>query len=138
MEMLIFCCFYTLFCSNLTKSEHLFLRLRTPPFSSDEDSQDSKSDLHEEPPHLRRVKSLNLMLQFKPNKPPPVLSRQSAVSQSSFSSKPQQSHHAAMKTQSDDDEEWSDVSDMAEINPRQLHGFKNQNSNNDKGSHVKG
>ncbi|XP_043966301.1 zinc finger protein Dzip1 isoform X2 [Gambusia affinis] len=110
---------------------------KTPPFSSDEDSQDSKSDLHEEPPHLRRVKSLNLMLQFKPNKPPPVLSRQSAVSQSSFSSKPQQSHHTAMKTQSDDDEEWSDVSDMAEINPRQLHGFKNQNSNNDKGSHVK-
>ncbi|XP_027867251.1 cilium assembly protein DZIP1 isoform X4 [Xiphophorus couchianus] len=107
---------------------------KTPPFSSDEDSQDSVSDLEEEPPHLRRVKSLNLMVQ---NKPPPVLSRQSAVSQSSFSSKPQQSRQGAMKTQSEDEEEWSDVSDMAEIDPRQLHDFKNQNSNNDKGSHIK-
>uniref|UniRef100_A0A3B5MVF2 DAZ interacting zinc finger protein 1 n=1 Tax=Xiphophorus couchianus TaxID=32473 RepID=A0A3B5MVF2_9TELE len=69
--------------------------MKTPPFSSDEDSQDSVSDLEEEPPHLRRVKSLNLMVQ---NKPPPVLSRQSAVSQSSFSSKPQQSRQGAMKT----------------------------------------
>ncbi|XP_032412902.1 cilium assembly protein DZIP1 isoform X4 [Xiphophorus hellerii] len=110
---------------------------KTPPFSSDEDSQDSVSDLEEEPPHLRRVKSLNLMVQNKPNKPPPVLSRQSAVSQSSFSSKPQQSRQGATKTQSEDEEEWSDVSDMAEIDPRQLHDFKNQNSNNDKGSHIK-
>lgn len=138
MEMLIFSCFYPLFFSNLTKSKHLFLLLRTPPFSSDEDSQDSVSDLEEEPPHLRRVKSLNLMVQNKPNKPPPVLSRQSAVSQSSFSSKPQQSRQGATKTQSEDEEEWSDVSDMAEIDPRQLHDFKNQNSNNDKGSHIKG
>ncbi|XP_014906065.1 cilium assembly protein DZIP1 isoform X3 [Poecilia latipinna] len=110
---------------------------KTPPFSSDEDSDDSKSDLEEEPPDLRRVKSLNLMVQIKTNKTPPALSRQSAVSQSSFSSKPQQSRHRATKAQSEDDEEWSDVSDLAEIDPRQLHGFKNHNSNNDKGSHIK-
>ncbi|XP_016533717.1 cilium assembly protein DZIP1 isoform X3 [Poecilia formosa] len=110
---------------------------KTPPFSSDEDSDDSKSDLEEEPPDLRRVKSLNLMVQIKTNKTPPALSRQSAVSQSSFSSKPQQSRHRATKAQSEDDEEWSDVSDLAEIDPRQLHGFKNHNSNNEKGSHIK-
>uniref|UniRef100_A0A3B3YE76 C2H2-type domain-containing protein n=1 Tax=Poecilia mexicana TaxID=48701 RepID=A0A3B3YE76_9TELE len=110
---------------------------KTPPFSSDEDSDDSKSDLEEEPPDLRRVKSLNLMVQIKTNKPPPALSRQSAVSQSSFSSKPLQSRHRITKTQSEDDEEWSDVSDLAEIDPRQLHGFKNHNSNNEKGSHIK-
>ncbi|XP_054915032.1 cilium assembly protein DZIP1 [Poeciliopsis prolifica] len=105
---------------------------KTPPFSSDEDSLDSQSDLDEEQPD--RVNSLNLTLQIKP----PVLSRQGAVSQSSSSSKPQQSRHGATKAQSDDDdEEWSDVSDMAEIDFRHLRGFKNYNNSNDKGIHSK-
>ncbi|KAM4710960.1 cilium assembly protein DZIP1 isoform 2-T10 [Anableps anableps] len=123
---------------------------KTPPFSSDEDSEE-ESDMEEEPLQVQRVKSLNRKsnraepVQIKASKPTPVLARQAAVSHSS-SSKPQPprasvgsaTRHAATKMESEEDEdEWSDVSDMVEIDPRQLHGFKDQNGNIDKGNPSK-
>ncbi|MEQ2201455.1 hypothetical protein XENOCAPTIV_012689 [Xenoophorus captivus] len=81
---------------------------------------------------------------MKAGKPTPVLVRQTAVSQPT-SFKPQQSwasvggmsRHTVSKLESDEDEDESDVSEMVEIDPRQLHGFKDQNGNIDKGNHNK-
>ncbi|XP_047211725.1 cilium assembly protein DZIP1 isoform X2 [Girardinichthys multiradiatus] len=123
---------------------------KTPPFSSDEDSEDKESDTEEEPVQDQRVKSSNLRshqamaVEMKAGKPTPVLVRQTAVSQPT-SFKPQQSwasvggmsRHTVSKLESDEDEDESDVSEMVEIDPRQLHGFKDQNGNIDKGNHNK-
>lgn len=104
----------------------------------------------EEPLQEQRVKSSNLKLnqvvQIKGSKPTAVLARPTATSQSS--SKPQPPRASAgsairqavtkMESEDDNEEEWSDVSELVEIKPRQLNGFKDQNGNIDKGDSNKG
>ncbi|KAM4537761.1 LOW QUALITY PROTEIN: cilium assembly protein DZIP1 [Fundulus diaphanus] len=117
---------------------------KTPPFSSDEESEEEDSNMEEESAQEQRVGSSNprsnqaTAAELRASKPTQVLSRQTAVSQSS-SSKPQQARASVAKTESEDDEEddWSDVSEILEIEPTQLHGFKDQNGNIDKGNHNK-
>ncbi|XP_029370134.1 cilium assembly protein DZIP1 isoform X2 [Echeneis naucrates] len=118
---------------------------RTPPFSSDEESNDEDSYMEEKHPQkpLRgkapqpRLKQAT-PIQIRSSKASPVQGRQS------FSSNPQQSwgpvgvvpKTTAPKTDSDEDEdeedEWSEVSVLQEIDPRQLQSFKDQNGNVDK------
>ncbi|KAK5598505.1 hypothetical protein CRENBAI_009436, partial [Crenichthys baileyi] len=121
---------------------------KTPPFSSDEDSEDTEEELLQD----QRVKSSNLRsyqvtaVEMKAGKPTPVLARQTAVSQPTSSKQHQSrasvggvSWHNVSKLESDEDEDEdeSDGSEMVEIDPRQLHGFKDQNGNIDKGNHNK-
>lgn len=117
---------------------------KTPPFSSDEDSEEEESD-EEESQQEQRVKLSNVKsnhaVQIKGSKPTAVLARQTATSQSSSKPQPPRAsagsatRQAVTKMESEDDEEdWSDVSELVEINPRQLNGFKDQNGNIDKGN----
>ncbi|XP_035983879.1 zinc finger protein Dzip1 isoform X1 [Fundulus heteroclitus] len=116
---------------------------KTPPFSSDEESEEEDSDMEEESAHEQRDGSSGprskqaTAAELRAGKPTPVLSRQTAVSRSS-SSKPQKAGASVATTESEDDQDdWSDVSEILEIEPRQLHGFKDQNGNIDKGNHNK-
>lgn len=117
---------------------------KTPPFSSNEESEEEDTDTEEEPPQKpQRGKSPQLRpsqatpVQIKAS---PVQSRQAATRQP-FSSKPQQSWGSAgvvtktavSKMESDEDEDdWSEVSELQEIDPRQFQGYKDQNGNVDK------
>lgn len=83
-------------------------------------------------------------VQIKASKASPVQARQAAP-RHSFSSNPQQFHGSvgvtktAVTNMSDDDEdEWSEVSELQEIDPRQLQGYKDQNGNVDKRNFGKG
>uniref|UniRef100_A0A3Q2QN61 DAZ interacting zinc finger protein 1 n=1 Tax=Fundulus heteroclitus TaxID=8078 RepID=A0A3Q2QN61_FUNHE len=82
----------------------------TPPFSSDEESEEEDSDMEEESAHEQR----------------------------DGSSGPRSKQATAAELRADDQDDWSDVSEILEIEPRQLHGFKDQNGNIDKGNHNKG
>lgn len=124
---------------------------RTPPFSSDEESEE-ETEIEEEPPKHQRGKSQQPSLkqgvpvQTKTSKVIPVLARQAAVRQS-FSTSPQQTtvldthvtRTVVTKLASDDEEDdWSDVSELQEINSRQFQSSKDQNGNVDNRSVVKG
>lgn len=123
---------------------------RTPPFSSDEESEEEK-EIEEEPPNRQRGKSqqpsLNqgVPVQTKTSKAIPVLARQAAVRQS-FSTSPQQTivldthvtRTAVAKLSSDDEEDWSDVSELQEIDSRQFQSSKDQNGNVENRSFTKG
>lgn len=124
---------------------------RTPPFSSDEESEE-ETEIDEEPPKHQRGKSqqpgLNqgVPVQTKTSKAIPVLARQAAVRQS-FSSSPQQTtvldthltRTVVTKLASDDEEEdWSDISELQEINPTQFPSSKDQNGNVENRSFAKG
>lgn len=115
---------------------------RTPPFSSDEDSEE-EAEIEEEPQKLHKGKSQQPILnqgvpvQLKYGKATPVLARQAAV-RHSFSTSPQQSRaldgrvSKTVVTQlaSDDEEEdWSDVSELEEVHSRQFQSSKDQNGN---------
>lgn len=85
-------------------------------------------------------------VQFRASKASPVQARQAAA-RLPFASNPQQSwgsvgvvtKTAVTKMESDDDEdEWSEVSELQEIDPRQLQGYKDQNGNVDKKNFGKG
>ncbi|KAG7236552.1 hypothetical protein INR49_000815 [Caranx melampygus] len=131
-----------------TKAAVKIFTSKTPPFSSDEESEsENDTDMEEEPPQKpQRGKSPQLRLsqatpvQIKASKASPVQARQAAPRQS-FSSNPQQSWGSAgvvtktavSKMESDEDEDdWSEVSELQEIDPRQLQGYKDQNGNVDK------
>lgn len=124
--------------------------LRTPPFSSDEESKDEETDEDEDPPKHQRAKSLQpkhnqpTPAQIRTSKNTPVLARQAAVKQSSSTS-PQRDRVSVggptklvmTKMDSEEEEEdddWSDVSELQEIDPRRLQSNKDQNSNVDKKS----
>lgn len=124
---------------------------RTPPFSSDEESEE-ETEIEEEPPKPQRGKSqqpsLNqgVPVQTKTSKAIPVLVRQAAVRQS-FSTSPQQTtvldthvtRTVVTKLASDDEEDdWSDVSELQEIDSRQLQSSKDQNGNVENRNFAKG
>lgn len=114
---------------------------RTPPFSSDEESEE-EAEIEEEPQKLHKGKSqqpsLNqgVPVQLKYGKATPVLARQAAV-RHSFSTSPQQSRAldarvtktVVTQLASDDEEDWSDVSELEEVNSRQFQSSKDQNGN---------
>ncbi|XP_037318662.2 cilium assembly protein DZIP1 isoform X2 [Pungitius pungitius] len=115
---------------------------KTPPFSSDEESEEKDTDIEEEHRHKsQRGKSpqprLN-QVQIRASKTSPVQSRQAQARQS-FTSGPQQdwgpvgnaTKTAVTKMESDEDE-WSEVSELQEIDPKRLQSFKDQNGNVDK------
>lgn len=125
---------------------------RTPPFSSDEESEEEETETEEEPPKHQRGKSQQTILnqgvpvQTKPSKAIPVLARQAAV-RHPFSTSPQPTtvsdprvtRTVVTKLASDDEEEdWSDVSELQEIDSRQFHSSKDQNGNVDNRSFPKG
>ncbi|KAM8903330.1 cilium assembly protein DZIP1 isoform 1-T2 [Spinachia spinachia] len=117
------------------------LTSKTPPFSSDEESKEDTDVEEERPQKPQRGKSpqprLN-QIQIRANKASPVQSRQAHVRQS-FTSSPQQdwgpagnaTKTAVSKMESDEDE-WSEVSELEEIDPKRLQSFKDQNGNLDK------
>ncbi|XP_008276240.1 cilium assembly protein DZIP1 isoform X2 [Stegastes partitus] len=128
------------------------LSSKTPPFSSDEDSEEQDTDSEEEQPvKPQRGKSPQPRLnqatpvQIRASKASPVLSRQAAVRQSSTSTHQQSrasvggvTKTAVTKMESDDEGDgWSEVSELQEIDPRQLQNYKDQNGNVDKRNHSK-
>ncbi|KAM9334295.1 cilium assembly protein DZIP1 isoform 2-T2 [Symphorus nematophorus] len=120
---------------------------RTPPFSSDEESEEEDSDMEEEQPQkVQRGKSPQFRLnqatpvQIRASKASPVQARQAPARHSS-SSNPQQARGSVgsvtktvvTKMESDEDEDdWSEVSELQEIDPRQLQSQKDQNGNVEK------
>ncbi|XP_070814009.1 cilium assembly protein DZIP1 isoform X2 [Chaetodon trifascialis] len=125
---------------------------RTPPFSSDEESEEEDTDMEEEqPPKHQRGKSPQSRqnqatpVQIRASKAGPVQARQ-APAKHLYSSSPQQARLSAggaiktsvTKMESDEEEdEWSEVSELQEIDPRQLQSRKDQNGNVDKRSFGK-
>lgn len=87
------------------------------------------------------------LVQNRASKDSVVPARQAPGRHSSFSANPQLScgmvgavtKTTVTKVESDDDEgEWSEVSELQEIDPRQLQSYKDQNSNVDKRNFGKG
>uniref|UniRef100_A0A3Q1EID6 DAZ interacting zinc finger protein 1 n=1 Tax=Acanthochromis polyacanthus TaxID=80966 RepID=A0A3Q1EID6_9TELE len=128
------------------------LTSKTPPFSSDEDSEEEDTDMEEELPlTLPKGKSPQPRLnqaapvQIRASRASPVLTRQAAVRQSSTSIAQQArtsaggaTKTAVTKMESDEEEdEWSEISELQEIDPRQLQSYKDQNGNVDKRNHGK-
>uniref|UniRef100_UPI0037E82C18 cilium assembly protein DZIP1 isoform X2 n=1 Tax=Semicossyphus pulcher TaxID=241346 RepID=UPI0037E82C18 len=125
---------------------------KTPPFSSDEESEEDDTDMEkEQPPKHPSRKSPQPRLnqaypvQIKASKPSPVQARQAAT-RHSFSSNSQQARGSAggaMKTavtkieSEEEDDDWSEVSELQEIDPRQLQSHKDQNGNVEKRSFGK-
>lgn len=111
------------------------------------------TEREEEPTKHQRGKSqqpsLNqgVPVQTKTSKAIPVLARQAAVRQS-FSTSPQQTtvldthvtRTVVTKLESDDDEEedWSDVSELQEVDSKRFQSTSDQNGNVDNRSFVKG
>ncbi|XP_051283709.1 cilium assembly protein DZIP1 isoform X4 [Dicentrarchus labrax] len=119
------------------------LTSKTPPFSSDEDSEEEDTDMEEEQPqkHQRGKSPLSRLSQATPVqiKASPVQARSASV-RHSFSSNPQQTRLSVggvtkttvTQMKSDEEDEWSEVSELQEIDPRQLQSHKDQNGNVDK------
>lgn len=121
---------------------------KTPPFSSDESSEEEETDMEEQPQKHQRGKSPQSRLtqatpvQIRASKASPAQARQ-APAKHSFSSNQQQQQATASaggvtktavtKMDSDEEEEeWSEVSELREIDPRQLQSHRDQNGNVDK------
>uniref|UniRef100_A0A1A7X5T5 DAZ interacting protein 1 n=1 Tax=Iconisemion striatum TaxID=60296 RepID=A0A1A7X5T5_9TELE len=119
-----------------TKSAVRIVSSKTPPFSSDEESDEEESDSEEEPPPKSKAPMSRLFqgtpVQIKASRTGPVQTKNAATSQS-FSSK--QSTGAAIQTavtkmeSEEEEDDWSDVSELQEIDPKQMQGFKDQNGN---------
>ncbi|XP_044044183.1 zinc finger protein Dzip1 isoform X3 [Siniperca chuatsi] len=132
-----------------TKTAQRTFKTKTPPFSSDEESEEEETDMEEAQPRKhQRGKSPQTRLnqatpvQIRASKASPVQARQ-APAMHSFSSNPQQARRsvggvtktAVTKMESDEEEEedeWSEVSELQEIDPRQLQSHKDQNGNVDR------
>ncbi|KAF7214819.1 cilium assembly protein DZIP1 isoform X1 [Nothobranchius furzeri] len=110
---------------------------RTPPFSSDEESEE-ETDSEEEPPQKSKLPASRLFqatpVQITASKTGPVQSKSAAAFQSSS----KQSAGAAIQTavtkmeSEEEDDDWSDVSELQEIDPKQMQGFKDLNGNMNK------
>ncbi|XP_031147697.1 zinc finger protein Dzip1 isoform X3 [Sander lucioperca] len=115
---------------------------KTPPFSSDEESEEEDTDMEEEQRQKHhRGKSpqprLN-QVQIRASKASPVQARPAPASHS-FSSNPQQARgpvggvtRTTVTKIESDEEEWSEVSELQEIDPKRLQTYKDQNGNVDK------
>ncbi|XP_042369266.1 zinc finger protein Dzip1 isoform X2 [Plectropomus leopardus] len=131
-----------------TKTALRTFTAKTPPFSSDEESDEEDTDMEEEqPPKHQRGKSpqprLN-QVQIRSSKPSPVQSKQAPARHSSSSNSQQVrgsvggvTKTAVTKIDSDEDDEWSEVSELQEIDPKRLQSHKDQNGNLEKKSFGK-
>ncbi|XP_028428068.1 cilium assembly protein DZIP1 isoform X2 [Perca flavescens] len=115
---------------------------KTPPFSSDEESEEEDTDMEEEQRQRHhRGKSPQPrpnQVQIRASKASLVQARPAPASHS-FSSNPQQARgpvggvtRTTVTTMESDDEEWSEVSELQEIDPKCLQTYKDQNGNVDK------
>lgn len=135
-----------------TKAALKIRSTRTPPFSSEEDSEDDVTDEDEEQPlKHQQGKSAQPRLnqatpiQIRAGKASPVQARQAVVKHSPAFSLQQSrvsvgsvAKTAVTKMESDKEEDdWSDVSELQEIDPRQLQSYKDQNGNVEKKNHGK-
>ncbi|XP_068612533.1 cilium assembly protein DZIP1 [Brachionichthys hirsutus] len=101
---------------------------KTPPFSSDEDSEEPMNTDAAQQPRTRQRGSPQWEQPRAAHRASPD---RRPVATQSFSSVRQQA--AAARTQSDEDEDkWSDDSEVEEIFPTQLQRYKDQNGNVDK------
>lgn len=134
----------------------IFCLPRTPPFSSDEDSNEEETDEEEEgeaPPKHQKPKPLQLKLNppnpaqiiNRPSRNTPILARQAVVTQSASASNRQDratvggpANMAITNMESEEDDDWSDVSELQEIDPKRFQNNRDQNSNVDKRSFGKG
>ncbi|XP_047432413.1 cilium assembly protein DZIP1 isoform X2 [Mugil cephalus] len=116
---------------------------KTPPFSSDEESEEEDTDTEDDPPlkHQRGKLPQSRLnqaapVQIRAGKSSPGLVRQAVVRQSSASSlRTSVTKTAVTKIESDEEveeEDWSDLSELQEIDPKKLQSFKDQNGNVDK------
>ncbi|XP_033957902.1 cilium assembly protein DZIP1 isoform X1 [Pseudochaenichthys georgianus] len=113
---------------------------KTPPFSSDAESEGEDTDMEEEPPKTpQRGKSPQPRLNLTQIRASPVQSGQ-APTRTSFSSNPPQTRVSGggvtkttvAKIESDEEDDWSDVSELQQIDPKRLQSFKDQNGNVEK------
>ncbi|XP_069577165.1 cilium assembly protein DZIP1 isoform X1 [Brachyistius frenatus] len=118
------------------KSASRIIAVKTPPFSSDEeDDTEEEEEEEEEPPKHQRGKSQQARpaqatpVHVRAGKPSPVLTRQTVVQRSAGPS-PGRSPAAKMESDKEDDD-WSEVSELQEIDARQLQSCKDQNGNVD-------
>ncbi|XP_074520972.1 cilium assembly protein DZIP1 isoform X2 [Halichoeres trimaculatus] len=100
---------------------------KTPPFSSDEESEEEDSDIAEQPQKLPQPRQTN-PVQIRSSKPAPARQTVSTFNQQSRGSAVTKT--AVTKVESDDeDDDWSDVSELQEINQGPPRGHKDQNGN---------
>ncbi|XP_067349716.1 cilium assembly protein DZIP1 isoform X3 [Channa argus] len=112
---------------------------KTPPFSSDEESDEEDTDVQGKNNMSGKAQQPRLSqatpVQNRPTKASPVQTRQ-ALAKHSFSSNPQEtwgSVGTVTNMDSDEDEdESSEVSELQYIGSRQLQSYKDQNSNVEK------
>uniref|UniRef100_A0A3Q0SP07 DAZ interacting zinc finger protein 1 n=1 Tax=Amphilophus citrinellus TaxID=61819 RepID=A0A3Q0SP07_AMPCI len=131
-----------------TKAALKIRSTRTPPFSSEEDSEDDVTDEDEEQPlKHQQGKSpqprLNQAtpIQIRAGKASPVQARQAPAFslQQSRVSVGSVTKTAVTKMENDyEEDDWSNVSELQEIDPRQLQSYKDQNGNVEKKNHGKG
>ncbi|XP_075873667.1 cilium assembly protein DZIP1 isoform X2 [Nelusetta ayraudi] len=136
----------------IAKTAQRNLAARTPPFNSDEDSNEEDTDEEEEgeePPKHQKPKPLQLKLNppnpaqiiNRPSRNTPVLARQAMVTQSASAANRQDratvgrpANMAITNMESEEDDDWSDVSELLEIDPKRFQNSRDQNSNVDKRS----
>ncbi|CAL8389125.1 unnamed protein product [Boreogadus saida] len=138
---------------------------RTPPFSSDEDSEeeeDSEDDDEEEDeedlrrmrgrsqdprgrsPQASRPQRAPVVLHNTAGRPSPV-ARQQTPARPALASTPNQQRApagnavkaAAVKAPDSDDDDWSEVSELQEIDPKGLQSYEDRNGSTDKRPAVK-
>uniref|UniRef100_A0AAV2LCS2 Cilium assembly protein DZIP1 domain-containing protein n=1 Tax=Knipowitschia caucasica TaxID=637954 RepID=A0AAV2LCS2_KNICA len=98
----------------------------TPPFSSDEESEDEETD-SEEAHQLDQRNKVSLVQNRS------VLTKQASVT--SINSLQSRAPSAGVtKMDSEDEDDWSEVSELQEIDPKELPTFKDQNGNVEKKS----
>lgn len=132
--LLLFISILILRCMNM---EILCLTCRTPPFSSDEESSEEEETSEEEPPQTQKKS---------------VLVNSTAVKAQTAKTEQRSTPHTPavryaapvisadrtdVTTLSESDSEWTDGSEMKEINLSQLHKHTDQNGNVEKISHSK-
>uniref|UniRef100_A0A3Q0SP38 DAZ interacting zinc finger protein 1 n=1 Tax=Amphilophus citrinellus TaxID=61819 RepID=A0A3Q0SP38_AMPCI len=130
-----------------TKTTTQYKTSTTPPFSSEEDSEDDVTDEDEEQPlKHQQGKSpqprLNQAtpIQIRAGKASPVQARQAPAFslQQSRVSVGSVTKTAVTKMENDyEEDDWSNVSELQEIDPRQLQSYKDQNGNVEKKNHGK-
>lgn len=140
----------------IAKTAQRNLAARTPPFSSDEESNEEETDEEEEegeaPPKHQKLKPVQLKLNppnpaqiiNRPSRNTPVLARQAVITQSASASNRQDratvggpTNMAITNMESEEEDDWSDVSELQEIDPKRFQNNRDLNSNVDKRSFGK-
>ncbi|TNN61514.1 Zinc finger protein Dzip1 [Liparis tanakae] len=116
---------------------------RTPPFSSGEESDDVDTDVEEERRHQKHQRGKSpqprlSQVQTGASRAGPVQSGPARGPQAFASNPPQVWGGSAVAKMESDEDEWSQVSELQEVDPKRLQNFKDQNGNVDKRNFGKG